>query len=237
MHGWLERARPTSFVLTQGDGHEGASRLRSTTAVLTNAGASVGEVYGILKDREIYAALLKRRHDVFIDILETLANALIAATFDCVVSDAEEGYNPSHDACRYLAFAAAAIASRRAGHDIQGFDYPLIGRPDVCPPELCSRAIWVQLDDDALERKLSAAGGYPELSYEVNAALTAVGAEAFRTECLRPWASPPPGDDGIPFYERYGERQVAAGVYSDVIRLEHLLSLRSALWRHAGVDA
>jgi hypothetical protein len=30
---------------------------------------------------------------------------------------------------------------------------------------------------------------------------------------------------------------VAAGVYSDVIRLEHLLSLRDALWRHAGVEA
>jgi AcrR family transcriptional regulator len=236
VHGWLVQARPTSFVLTQGDGPTRVSRLQSTTDVLTGAGASIGGLYGALRDREIYAALLERRHDLFIDILEALANALIDSSIGYVVSDAEERYNPSHDVCRYLASAAAAIASRTSGRNIRGYDFPLIGRPDVCPPELCARAIWVQLDDEALERKLSAAAGYPELAYEIDAALTAVGTEAFRTECLRPWTSPTPEDGSIPFYERYGERQVAAGVYSDVIRLQHLLSLRNVLWRHAGVD-
>ena len=42
VHAWLEQARPTSFVLTQGDGAAGVSRLPSTTAVLTRAGAPVG---------------------------------------------------------------------------------------------------------------------------------------------------------------------------------------------------
>ena len=237
VHAWLEQARPTSFVLTQGDGAAGVSRLPSTTAVLTRAGAPVGGVYGLLKDREIYAALLDRRHDVFLRLLDALADALIAAHLDCVVSDAEERYNPSHDVCRYLASAAAAIASRTEGREIEGFDFPLIGAPDVCAAELCSRARWIQLDEDALARKLSAAHSYPELTHEVDAALATNGAQAFRTECLRPWTSPPAEDGTRPFYEVHGERQVASGVYSDVIRLEHLLSLRDALWRHAGVEA
>jgi AcrR family transcriptional regulator len=237
VHAWLEQARPTSFVLTQGDGPAGVSRLPSTTAVLTRAGAPVGGVYGLMKDREIYAALLERRHDVFLRILDALADALIASQPDCVVSDAEERYNPSHDVCRYLASAAAAIASQTAGREIEGFDFPLIGAPDNCAAELCSRARWIQLDEDALARKLWAAQTYPELSREVDAALATVGAQAFRTECLRPWTSPRAEDGTRPFYEVHGERQVAAGVYSDVIRLEHLLSLRDALWRHAGVEA
>lgn len=237
VHAWLEQARPTSFVLTQGDGAAGMSRLPSTTAVLTRAGAPVGGVYGLLKDREIYAALLDRRHDVFLRLLDVLADALIASHLDCIVSDAEERYNPSHDVCRYLASAAAAIASRTQGHKIEGFDFPLIGALDECAAELCSRARWIQLDEDALARKLSAAHNYPELTHEVDAALASNGARAFRTECLRPWTSPPAENGTRPFYEVYGERQVASGLYSDVIRLEHLLSLRDALWRHAGVEA
>jgi hypothetical protein len=237
VHGWLERARPTGFVLTQGDGAAGASRLQSTSAVLTGAGASIGGVYGILKDREIYTALLERRHDLFIEIAESLAAALIEARADYVASDAEEGYNPSHDVCRYVASAAARLAARTSGREIRGFDFPLIARPDTCPRELCARALWVQLDDDALDRKLSAAAGYAELAHEVDSALTAFGSGAFRTECLRPWTARAVDDESPPFYERYGEQQVAARVYAEVIRREHLLSVRQALSRHAGMDA
>ena len=237
VHAWLEQTRPTSFVLTQGDGASGVSRLRSTTAILERAGAPTGSVYGALADREIYAAVLDRRYEVFFRLLDALANALIASNVDCVVSDAEERYNPSHDVCRYLARAAASIAASTAGRDIQGFDFPLIGPPGACADELSPRARWIHLDDAALERKLAAARGYPELAGEVDAALAAVGVHAFRTECLRPWQPTDAEGGARPFYETYGERQVAAGVYAEVIRLEHLLSLRDALWRRAGVEA
>jgi hypothetical protein len=235
VHRWLERARPTTFVLTQGDGAAGASRLLSTTAVLSRAGAQIGCVYGELKDREIYAAILERRHDQFVRIVDRLAGALIASDIDSVVCDAEEGYNPSHDACRYVANAAAALAAPAARHDIEGFDFPLVGAPDSCAADLRSRAIWLRLDQEALARKLAAAANYLELKHEVDAALAAVGEQAFATECLRPWTTLA-GHDGIrPFYEKYGESQVASGVYTDLIRLDHLLSLRDALWRHAGL--
>lgn len=224
-------------MLTRGDGASGVPRLHSTTAILARAGAPAGSVYGPLKDREIYEALLGRRHDVFLNLVDSLAEALISSEAECVVSDAEERYNPSHDACRYMASAAAALAARRAGRDIEGFDFPLIGPPDACADHLSSRARWIHLDDAALARKLTAAHSYPELAAEVEAAMATVGAQAFRTECLRPWVSPGDESGARPFYETYGERQVAAGVYSEVIRLEHLLALRDALWRHAGVEA
>jgi hypothetical protein len=235
IHGWLESARPVTFVLTQGDGAAGAPRLVSTTAVLSRAGAHIGGVYGALKDREIYAAILERRHDLFVRIVDRLADALVASDIDCVVCDAEEGYNPSHDACRYIAHAAVAMAASTVRHDIEGFDFPLIGAPDLCAADLRSRAVWLRLDEAALGRKLAAAATYLELKHEVDAALAAVGEQAFVTECLRPWAETATDGPARPFYEEYGKRRVASGVYTDLIRLDHLLSLRDTLWRHAGL--
>jgi hypothetical protein len=236
VHGWLERARPVTFVLTQGDGATGAPRLVSTTAVLSRAGARIGCVYGALKDRESYAAILERRHDVLVRIVDQLADALIAADIDCVVCDAEEGYNPSHDACRYIANAAVAIAASKVRHEIEGFDFPLIAPSDSCADELRSRAVWLRLDEAALGRKLAAAASYLELKHEIDAALAVAGEQAFVTECLRPWAGTATDGPTRPFYEEYGERRVASGVYTDPIRLDHLLLLRDALWRHAGLD-
>ena len=59
----------------------------------------------------------------------------------------------------------------------------LDGRPDADPTE---EALTLRLDDDALDRKLAAAEGYPELLSEVRSALERFGRQAFATEALRP---------------------------------------------------
>ena len=85
-------------------------------------------------------------------------------------------------------------------------------------------------------RKLRRASEYAELREEVERALQANGAEAFRTECLRP-AGPATSTLTVPpFYEEFGERQVASGRYAEVIRYQtHVLPLRQALEAHAGI--
>src|SRR5262245_66068555 len=60
VHGWLERARPLVFVLTDGSGHTGRSRLASTSELLRGTGARPGGIYGRFADREVYAAILTR---------------------------------------------------------------------------------------------------------------------------------------------------------------------------------
>ncbi|MGE0128099.1 MAG: hypothetical protein AB7U82_08465 [Blastocatellales bacterium] len=56
VHGWLETARPLVFVLTDGSGRSGKSRLDWTTQVLERAGVERGRVYGRLTDLEEYVA-------------------------------------------------------------------------------------------------------------------------------------------------------------------------------------
>jgi hypothetical protein len=234
VHHWIETARPVTFALTKGDGAHRVSRLESSTKVLERAGASIGSIYGRLDDREVYRALLARDHELFTEWLAELVTELIALDVDYLVADGEEGYNPSHDVCHYLASASTAAVARTTGRTVADFDFPLIGPPDACPADRRLEAVWLHLDDDALARKLQSAREYTELREEVERAVQANGAEAFRVECLRPVKRDDRQTFSRPFYEQYGEQQVAKGIYSEVIRYDqHIVPLKNALWYHA----
>lgn len=219
LHGWLEAARPGVFVLTDGAGRTGRSRLPFTSRILGRAGATPGPIFGRFTDPEIYAAVLAGRLDVFTALARELAAAL--ADVDYVVGDAAEGYNPAHDLCRLVVDAAVALAQR----PILSFDFPLVGPPDR---QLAGRVRLV-LDDAAFARKLDAACAYDGLGGEVAQALSESGHDAFRVEALDPsvpggeWAEPP-------YYERYGEQQVARGAYARVLRYQdHVRPIAEAL--------
>jgi hypothetical protein len=235
VYGWMERARPLACVLTDGSGGGGEARIESTTRVLGEIGARPGPVYGRMSDREVYAAILAGEHGLFLRLADELAETLARHGADCVVGDAVEGYNPSHDVCRLVINTAVRMA-QPGGATMSSWDFVLVGAPGHCPAHLRGAAVFLELDDAALERKLRAAHGYPELAGEVAAALERYGQAPFRTECLRPsspaerrgWAGEEP-----PFYETFGEARVAEGRYPRVLRFrEHVLPLADALWEH-----
>ena len=231
IYGWLERERPEVLVLTDGSGHGGASRLASTAALLERAGARPGPVFGRFSDRELYRVLLEQDLAELELVVRELAAALAARDVTQVACDAIEGYNPSHDLCRVLTDAAAAIAARRTGRPIRVFDFLLEALPDNGAASPSS--IRLELFDGALERKLDAARSYPEMAFEVERNLEQHGPAAFAVECLRP-ADPNLDVEALfperPFYEVYGERQVAAGHYRSVLRFrEHFLPIARAV--------
>ncbi len=237
VHAWMEIARPTVCVLTDGSGSSGEGRLESTTRVLERTGARPGPVYGRMSDRDVYTAILDRDLDLFRGLADELCAALVAHEAACVVGDAVEGYNPSHDVCRLVINAAVRMASRARGARIANYDFVLVGSPDEVPEAARERVVRLSLDDDALARKLESAGAYPELAAEVEAALAKFGVAPFQRELLRPadlddrlgW----PGDE-VPFYERHGEKRVAEGVYDRVLRFrEHVVPVAEALWSHS----
>ncbi len=232
VYGWLEKTRPHVFVLTDGSGRTGLSRLQSTTNILNGIGAHRGSIYGRLTDIAVYQALLRHDHQLFTGLARELADEFLRAQIEYAAGDAAEGYNTAHDVCRMVLDAAVEMASRTRGARLGNYDFLLKGRPDECPVRLRERALWLRLDDDAVGRKLKAADNYPELAAEVEAAISENGASAFRVECLRPVE-----DDSSerfvvekPYYEQYGEQQVATGLYEHVIRYrEQLLPLAGAL--------
>jgi len=243
------------FTLTDGSGHDGDSRVLSTSRLLAQVDATPGSVYGRHSDRDIYAALLAGDTGLFVELGEELAQAFRACGADAVVGEAAEGYNPVHDVWRMTVNAAVERVRSDGAPALLSYEFTLFAHPASCPPELRAEAIWLELDEEAWQRKLGAARAYPELARETEAALTGdlsglldafpelaaaasdaigpLGAEAFRVECLRPipageidrGPSPPK-----PFYEIYGEKQVAAGRYSRIIRYrDHLEPVGAAL--------
>lgn len=231
LHAWLARVRPAVYVLTDGTGSLGTSRVASTECVLTDTGASAGTIFGRWSDRDLYAAILDRDHAPFLRLADELAARLVASDAEHVVGDAAEGYNPGHDACRLVIDCAVA----RTGRAITRWDFTLVGRPDeaIGPGEVAR----LPLAPSDVARKLTVAESYPDLVGEVDHARRTWGDAAFGHECLRrleddaPWT---PAHGVMPFYEQFGEYQVAAGAYERVLRhAEHMMPLAEALAAHA----
>jgi hypothetical protein len=256
VYGWLESTHPTVFILTDGSGRSGKSRINSTTRVLAQVGASAGAIYGRFTDATIYRAILESDFDLFVSLAEELAEIFAREQFAYVAADAMEGYNPIHDACRLVVNAAVELANGERNQMLANFDFALIGRQGSCITARDKDCLRIQLDDNALARKLTAMRAYPELASEVKAGLdgalpeslralgeiskelkafvSGLGPEAFRDECLRPIyrAMTSSRVQSTPFYEEYGEQLVALGSYDQVIRYrKHLLPVAEELQR------
>ena len=259
LHGWLGRARPRVFILTDGSGLYGQPRIKATAGYLAEMGLEQGSIFGRLTDRAMYQALLDYDFQTFIKLSDELAGAIAGESVECVAGDAAEGFNTSHDVCRLLINTAVEMANRSSHRPIRSFDFPIINRPDACPPHLHQAAIWLNLDQQTFEHKISAAKRfYPEIFAEVEEALSGKGErpmkaflerqktaqdetaksglEMFRIECLRPAGGMSQEQDftrETPFYEVQSEKLQREGHFSRVIRYEeHIRPLADALTAH-----
>jgi hypothetical protein len=230
VHGWLETDRPLVMVLTDGSAQTGVSRVPSTAALLAQAGATPGSIFGRFTDVEFYRALLDHQTAVFADLAEELADAICHHQIAIVTGDDAEGFNPTHDVCR-LIIDAAVRAVRGRGRSVVNTAFALMDAPGrTMRPAGDSSSL--RLNDAALQRKLAAALAYREMAAEVAAARSHRGDEAFRIETFRHvgeqeiWAPV----DAPPDYERYGRKRVEEGVYPEVICYEqHLRPLAERL--------
>ncbi|MCA1594535.1 MAG: hypothetical protein LC754_18285 [Acidobacteria bacterium] len=262
IHGWLETAQPLVFILTDGSGRSGQSRLDATARYLRRLRIKTGSVFGRFTDLEMYRAILGHEFAFFIALADELAGVFVSENIERVVGDSSEGYNTTHDICRLVINTAVELSNRRTGRRTTNYDFPVVNRPNHCPEIQRAGALWLNLDEKLFERKLAAAREfYPELFAEVEATLNGdakgpladylrfksgdddgtasprLSLDVFRVECLRPVSNHRSNNGAqageTPFYEWHSERQVASGVYEHVIRYrEHILPLAEALREH-----
>lgn len=235
VYGWLEKTRPVVFILTDGSGSSGVSRLHRTTGILSQVGAKAGGIFGRFTDAAIYTAILKGEFAVFYRLVDELCSQFNMHEIGYVLGDASEGYNPAHDLCRLVLNAAVRRSRLRSNRSISNFDFPLTGPPDGSDPSKLNGAIRVELDEAGLQRKITAARSYSELKNEIEGAIEQNGLSLLRNEYLLPVGQS--RHDYVfnepPFYERHGEKQVAAGVYPQVLRYrEHMRPIAVALQRY-----
>jgi len=171
VHGWLQRARPRVFILTDGGGHAGESRLPRSSAIVDGAGATPGEIFGPLGEAGVYKALLCGHARLFTGLAEDLATAFVQNGITLVVGDAAEGYSSTHDVWRLVVNSAVRLAGRRSQHRVENYEFLVIG-PPTHVPEGVDEVREIQLDDHEYDRKIAAARTYTsKLAHDVEIAL------------------------------------------------------------------
>ncbi len=238
VYGWLKQTKPAVCFLTDGSGADGVSRASRSDAVLESAGAVAGPMYAVASDRTVYAALLEGNAEFFCALARRLGDVIVDGEYAIVAGDAAEGYNPSHDVARMLIDAAVGLA-RRAGARVANYAFPVVGHPLEAPPGTVAEWLAVLLDDATLREKIERGRAYAHdtggiLVSEVDDAIERFGIEAFREERLFAAADGAAldavFDRAKPFYETYGEQQVAAGRYAFVLRwTDHVRPIAAAL--------
>jgi len=237
--GWITTHHPRVYVLTDGSGQNGVSRLSATENLLAQLGAERGEIFGAVTDAEIYEAILEQRVSFFLNILDAMAESFASHSIDFVAGDLSEGFNPTHDLCRELIDAAVALVQRARKVSIPNYGFSLTEGESSYEPSHDRDCMHLRLDDDLLCRKLQAARSYAGLSGEIQSAIQHYGEEYFGVECLKKnnltvpplWA-----ESGKPHYERWGEQRKTEGKYVSVIRYrEHIVPIATAIREHAGM--
>lgn len=248
VHGWLADARPRVMILTDGSGRNGASRIHSSERIIGVANAERGSIWGICSDRELYDRILDGEITFFTALAQRVADEIVATKPSYVAGDAREGINPTHDLCRAVIDTAVRISARQ-GAIVANYAFTLFAPHGNAPRH---GTICKNLTDDELALKVSTARAYPELVAEaeatlsgtrvnlferdpdlaakIDAATAGMNEHALAIECLAPADALPYENDEKPFYEIYGERHVAAGVYQRAIRYrEHIAPIEQAL--------
>jgi len=235
--GWMSAYKPRVYVITNGSGRHGISRISSTAGLLTSLGVCQDEIFGYYSDAQIYNAILQQNFSIVFHLLDDLAASFLRHNIDCVVGDAAEGFNPAHDLCRSLINAAVLLVERTSGRKITNLQVSLTEWEHDCPqPRHDDSCLHWSLDDSLLAEKIAAARQYFELKAEVQRAIAQRGEEYFRLECLRRTE-----DMDLlhfiankPAYETWGEQRAVEGRYQNVIRFQqHLLPMMKAIFNYA----
>jgi hypothetical protein len=233
VHGWVQRATPLVLVLTDGSGRSGSPRLATTERIVRDAGARPGGLFGRIPDRQIYQAVLSGNAQLFLDLAVVVALELVRNQIEAVVGDAAEGTILTHDLWRGIVNRAVWLATQSLGHPIRNYEFPLGDSPQAIPKTPTAGTFTLRLSDAELAGKIAAARSYQELSREVEWAISSGGEEALRSEILSRAKDEDVSDLLTPpSYEEHGEQQVAAGVYSQVVRYhQHVLPILRTLRR------
>ena len=238
--GWVRSQHPYTTVLTDGSGSLASSRIASSGALLAKAGALLDASSGLHTDRDVYERILQGDAPFFLALRDKIAAMLDERRPDVVVGDAEEGYNSVHDLFHHVVNAAVRMVSRPSGWQPARLVFKTVGRPEVPPALAFGAPIQLRLDAAALDDKIEAALGYAGLEEEARRTLAELSKEAFALECLfhedlDRAASCAESSAPAPYYETYGEEQVARGLYASVLRCnEHMLPIKRALFDAPG---
>lgn len=233
---WLHEVRPVVLILTDGSGSSKTSRLEASRELIQDAGATVGRIFGRYPDRGLYEIIRNQDLDAVTGLADELLATLEESDAEVIAGDMQEGFNTGHDLCRMLIQAAVSRYDRRRGSPVK--NYEIVLERLAATMRVRKPAVTLQLGQEEIAAKRACVERrFPQLVEEMDRAVAKYGDVAVATETLYEaateldvhWTECEP-----PYYETFGRKQVAAGLYTEVITHEsHMRPLAQALQKWA----
>lgn len=233
---WLREMRPVVLILTDGSGSTKTSRLEASRELIQEAGGTVGRIFGRYPDRALYDVIRNQDLAAVTGLADDLLATLEETNAEVIAGDMQEGFNTGHDLCRMLIQAAVARYDQRRGHPIKNYEIVLERLAGIMGSR--KPAVSIQLEkDEIVAKRACVERRFPQLVEEMDRVVAKYGEVAVATETLFE-ASPGLDDHWMegepPYYETFGRKQVAAGIYREVITHEtHLRPIAQSLQRWA----
>lgn len=183
LYGFLQKAKPFIFLLTDGTSRNNPCRREHTRALLppsynerkesffdlADYSKPEGEGRNI-RDAHIYTELLAGRLYFFEYYTKFMAGLFVQKKIDYVVADASEGQHVIHEMCRIMTDTAIRLVKKTTGKTIVNYEYSVTRPYNEGLTEDC---IHVELDDETYNGKINAVANYhPSILSELKPNLT-----------------------------------------------------------------
>jgi hypothetical protein len=218
---FIKEHKPDIFIITDGSGATNISRVDNSIKIIESLGARYIKLFEPIPDKLIYRFMLEGNIAEIHKIKNDLSEKFIIEGYDFVIGDSLEGFNPTHDLCRYIINSIVKDCQLKANRIISNYSFDLDKAPNKVKNNVANMLIELHVRE--LEQKYEAAISYPELKFEVEKVLKIYGKEAFKFEyyskiddpnSLKNW------DEISPQYENFGKEKVNNCLYPEVIQFE-----------------
>ncbi|WP_378175942.1 hypothetical protein [Aquimarina sp. SS2-1] len=232
-HKFLSVYKPDVVFLTMGSGSNDSPRIQQSIDLIESLGLNVYYPFEPFTDRQIYDLILSHSVDSFHSVKSALKEFIVSHNIEMIVGDALEGFNPSHDVCRYL--INATVFDLKDKVLLKNYDF---FQEDVRMNRSASKKpedITLELDETELQNKMAASLNYPEIKLEVDKFVEHYGVEFFNIEYFRKVNDPlkiKNWNTEFPFYEEFGRKRIKEGTYSELISFkEHMEPLAKKIFQ------
>ncbi len=221
----LSQLKPIIHVLTNGGGRHNRSRISYTDNVIEQIGAVRGKILGRLSDLEAYNLFKYQSTDQVIDLAEEAINYFSQHQKICILSDAFEGYNPTHDLAATIS-QQAVYQLRKMGREVihLSFSPILASKKDLAPTSYNRGATLAKnpINCYQLDKKIRIVEKYTPLQAEIES-LCINFDHSYETLL---WHQDDdeidyPSIDWHPFWEKYSQDKVRQGHYTESLNYKN----------------
>lgn len=232
-HKFISIYKPDVIFLTDGSGNDGQPRIDQSLNLIKSLGLNAYFPFEPYSDRQIYDLILSNSIDSFLRSKSVLKEFILEQKYRVIVGDALEGFNPSHDLCRYLINSIVIEMEKENKVKIENYDF---FQDDVRKNQTSDKKtgdIILELNEDELQKKMDACINYPKIKSEVDKFVSNFGKDFFALEFFRKINDPTKivgWDTDFPYYEEFGRKRIAEGTYKQLISFDtHMMKLAQAL--------